>query len=88
MVAEDDDKTLVVVWVLVAVLFDYQTGHGWDGVGCVAFTSEATITFSVYHGVDVVIYKTLFLILIALYPSVLVRMILVCLYREGCRAVA
>ena len=52
MVAEDGDATIGAVWVVVAIVFEYQVGHGWDGAGCVAFASEAEILFSVYHGVD------------------------------------
>ena len=66
MVSEDDDGNLGVVWVLVAVLFDYQLGNGWDGAGCIVFASEATIIFLVYYSVDKLIEKALFLLLISL----------------------
>ena len=55
VIAEDNNLTLGVVWIVVAVLFDSQSGHGWDGVGCVAFALEAVIFPSVYHHVDGVI---------------------------------
>ena len=33
VVAEDNDANLGTVWFVVAVAFDYQVGHGWDGAG-------------------------------------------------------
>ena len=66
MVAKDDDATIGAVWVVVAITFDYQTGHGRDGAGCVAFASEAIILFLVYNGVEKVIKKALILLLISL----------------------
>ena len=66
MVGEDNDATLGMVWVLVAVAFEYQAGHGWDGAGCVAFASEAMILFLDYHSINEVIEKALFLFLVDL----------------------
>ena len=55
MVTEDNNLTLGVVWVVATDVFDDQSGHGWDGSGCIAFASEAKIICFVYHGVDLVI---------------------------------
>ena len=88
MVSEDGYSTLGAVWIVVAVLFDSQSGHGWDGVGCVAFALEAVIFPLVYHRVDGVIEKALFLLLMDLWPGVLIRMVFVCRCRDGCGEVA
>ena len=44
---------------------DDQTGHVWDGAGCIEFALGATILCFVDHDVDVVIKEALFPFLIA-----------------------
>ena len=83
MVSDNGDATLGAVWVVVAISFDPYAGHGWYDMGYVAFTAEAEIILPVYHCVYGVISKSLFLLLVALYPVVPVRMVFVCHHREG-----
>ena len=66
VVSGDYNSTIGALWIVVAVSFDPWEGHGWNGVGCVVFASEAAILLSVYHCVDGVIMKALFLLLISL----------------------
>ena len=59
MVTEDGNVNLGAVCFVFTVAFYYQAGHGWYGVGCVAFASEAKILVSVDQGVDIVIDEAL-----------------------------
>ena len=88
MVTEDDNSTLGVVKVVVAVSFDFYSGHGFDGLRCGVLTLEAAILFSVDQCVYVVISKALSFLLISHKPGVPVWMFSVCRRREGCGAVA
>ena len=88
MVTEDDDATLGMVWVVVAITFDDQTGHSWDGVWYFVFALKAKILCFVDHGVNIVIKEDLIFFLIAFYPSFSIQMILVCLRKKGGKEVA
>ena len=39
LVTKEDNATLGTVWVVVAIMFDYQAGHGWYGAWCITFAS-------------------------------------------------
>ena len=60
VIAEDNNLTLGVVWIVVAVLFDSYAGHGWYGAVYVTFALEAAIILLVYHCLDIMIPKSLF----------------------------